>query len=76
MSDVTDETDSISTVSTVSTKDTVKEDLDSQEKRLELSESKKEYCSRILALLVDDGSICLRKKEIKMHECYDRQRQT
>ena len=44
MSDVTDETDSISTVSTVSTKDTVKEDLDSQEKRLGLSESKKEYC--------------------------------
>ena len=68
MSDVTDETDSISTVSAVST-------LDSQEKRLELSESKKEYCSRILALLVDDGSICLRKKEKKIHECYDRQRQ-
>ena len=53
MSDVTDETDSISTVSTVSTKDTVKEDLDSQEKRLELSVLiKKEYWSRMLALLL------------------------
>ena len=53
MTDVTDETDSISTASAVSTKDTVKEDLDSQEKRLELSVLiKKEYWSRMLALLL------------------------